>query len=228
MAPKIRAVVFDLDGLMFNTEEIFNRTGRELLSRRGREMTHELLSQMMGRRPREAFTIMIEMMELTDTIEALQIESKDIFEAIMETHLAPMPGLHDVLDLIERRGLPKAVATSSPRAYLEDILQRFHLLDRFPLTLTAEDVTHGKPNPEIYLKAAERLSIAPGEMLVFEDSEAGTLAAGAAGAIVISVPHEHSRLHNFTPATYVASSLHDPYVMELIAAGRPAGPASTA
>jgi HAD superfamily hydrolase (TIGR01509 family) len=201
---------------MFNTEDIFNRTGRELLSRRGREMTHELLSRMMGRRPREALNIMIEMMELTDTIEALQAESQDIFEAVLETHLAPMPGLHEVLELIERRELPKAVATSSPRDYLENILRRFHLLERFPLTLTAEDVTHGKPHPEIYLKAAERLGILPQEMLVFEDSEAGTQAAGAAGAIVISVPHEHSRLHNFTPATYIASSLHDPYVLRLL------------
>lgn len=216
MPHDIRAVVFDLDGLMFNTEEIFDRTGRELMRRRGGDMTQALRSQMMGRRPHEAFAIMIEMMELTDSVEALMDESQQIFIAELETHLAPMPGLYEVLEAIDRRSLPKAVATSSPRDYMEGILQRFELLERFALTLTAEDVTHGKPHPEIYLQAARRLGVEPAEVLVFEDSEAGTHSAAAAGAVVVSVPHDHSRTHDFSPATHIADSLHEPYVLELI------------
>ncbi len=216
MPSSIQAVVFDLDGLMFNTEEIFDNTGCELMRRRGGEMTHELRSQMMGRRPHEAFAIMIEMMNLSDSVEQLLVESEQIFLVELESQLAPMPGLYEVLETIDRRSLPKAVATSSPRDYMEDILQRFDLLKRFALTLTAEDVTHGKPHPEIYLQAAKRLGVEPAEMLVFEDSEAGTQSAAAAGSFVVSVPHDHSRTHNFSSATYVADSLHEPYVLELI------------
>ena len=216
--PTIRAVTFDLDGLMFNTEHVFHITGDELLRRRGKEMTRELLVQMMGRRPHEAFAAMIQMHGLRETFEELLVESQVIFEELLPTHLAPMPGLYPLLDHIEARKLPKGVATSSPRAYLEHILGRYQLLDRFAYTLTAEDVTHGKPHPEIYLAAAAAAKVDPGEMLVLEDSEAGTRSAAAAGAVIVSIPHEHSREHDFTTATYVATSLVDPYILRLIGA----------
>ncbi len=214
--PEIKAVVFDLDGLMFNTEDVFNLSGHELLRRRGKEMTHELLTQMMGRRAHEAFQAMVEMHDMTESIDDLLAESGDIFKSLLEDHLAPMPGLYQIFEVIESKQLPKAVATSSSRPYLHDILGRFDLLSRFELTLTAEDVTHGKPHPEIYQTAAEKLQIAPEEMMVFEDSEAGTKSAAAAGAIAISVPHEHSKSHNFDVAYMVADALNDPRVFELL------------
>jgi HAD superfamily hydrolase (TIGR01509 family) len=214
--PTIRAVTFDLDGLMFNTEHVFHITGNELLRRRGKEMTRELLVQMMGRRPHEAFAAMIQMHGLRETFEELLIESQVIFEELLPVHLAPMPGLDELLDLIEARGLPKGVATSSPREYLENILGRYKLLGRFSYMLTAEDVTHGKPHPEIYLKSAEAAGVQPGEMLVLEDSEAGTRAAAAAGAVIVTVPHEHSREHDFSCATYIADSLVDPHILRLL------------
>lgn len=213
---QIRAVVFDLDGLMFNTEDVFNASGRELLRRRGHEMTPVLLSQMMGRRAEESFGILIETLGLKETIPELLAESQQIFDGLLDSILAPMPGLFELLDRIERANLPKGVATSSGRNYLNKLLTRFELLDRFPMTLTAEDVTLGKPHPEIYTSAAERLEVEPGEMLVLEDSEAGTRAASAAGAVAVSIPHEHSRAQDFSVAHYVAESLVDPYVLNLI------------
>jgi len=215
--PSIRAVVFDLDGLMFNTEDIFNEVGRVVLQRRGKEMTSELLQQMMGRRAPEALSLMIEFHTLeNDTVPGLITETRTLFTELAVNRLAPMPGLFTLLERIENRGLVKGVATSSGRPYLEDILKRFDLLGRFSLTLTAEDVTHGKPHPEIYLTAADRLGVTPAEMLVLEDGHAGTSAAVSAGAIAISVPNEHSRCLDFSHASYVASRLDDPYVLQLL------------
>ena len=206
--------MFDMDGLMFNTELVFNATGTELLRRRGKVPHPQLFQRMMGRRAAEAFTAMIELMELTDTIDELQEESEAIFYDLLDDVLAPMPGLFRLLDRIESAGLPKGVATSSGRAYLEDMLGRFDLAHRFHMTLGAEDVINGKPDPEIYLTAAQRLDVAPAEMMVLEDSEAGTQAAAAAGAQIISVPHEHSDRHNFSMATAIADRLDDPVVLE--------------
>jgi len=214
--PPIRAVVFDLDGLMFNTEMIFDLSGNELMRRRGKVMTRECRDGMIGRRPVDAFNHMVRIMELTETIEALMEESREIFTGMLDAHLAPMPGLYELLTLVEERNLPKAVATSAPRAYMENILSRFELLDRFVFTLTAEDVTQGKPHPEIYQRAAENLNIDPQEMLVFEDSEAGTKAASAAGANVIVIPHEHTALQDLTAATLIAEHLHHPSVIQFI------------
>lgn len=216
----IRAVVFDLDGLMVNTEEIFNEVGREVLRRRDKEMTHELLSLMMGRRAPEAIGNMIEYHKLTDSVEALIEETRILFYDLIGERLAPMPGLFELLSHIEACGLPKAVATSSGRKYLEEILGKLDLMERFQTTLTAEDVTHGKPAPEIYLKAAERLGVSPDEMMVLEDSQAGTTAGVSAGAVVVSVPHEHSRQHDLSHATYIAARLDDPWVFERLSVPR--------
>jgi HAD superfamily hydrolase (TIGR01509 family) len=212
----IKAVVFDLDGLMFNTEDIFNEVGRMVLARRQKEMTRELLQQMMGRRAPEALQIMIDFHELSDTVIGLIDETRALFTELAVDRLAPMPGLFSLLAHIETRGLAKGVATSSGRHYLEEMLNRFQLLERFQMTLAAEDVTHGKPHPEIYQTAALRLGVAPHEMLVLEDSHAGTTAAVNASAIVVSVPNDHSRYQDFSHAAYVAERLDDPYVLQLL------------
>src|SRR5579872_5773460 len=99
--PVIKAVVFDCDGLMFNTEEIFNLSGRELLRRRGKEMTPELLSLMMGRRSDEAFPMMIERLQLQEPPEQLRAEEREIFYDLLWKHVAPMPGLFELLEHIE-------------------------------------------------------------------------------------------------------------------------------
>jgi HAD superfamily hydrolase (TIGR01509 family) len=214
MTTPIRAVAFDLDGLMFNTEHVFHLAGHELLGRRGKAWTPHIQGSMMGRRAAEAIPVLIELAELSDSVEDLRNESREIFYAMLPNHLAPMPGLFELLELIEECGLPKGVATSSSRHYAEDILGRFGLLERFAVTLTADDVTQGKPHPEIYLAAADRLGVSPSEMLVFEDSGAGTSAAVAAGARVVSVPHEYSSMHAFDGAVCIAQGLHDPRIAE--------------
>jgi len=216
ISERIKAVVFDLDGLMFNTEEVFEMSGRELLRRRGLELTREIHVQMMGRRAKESFAALVNLTGLTESIEELIAESEEIFRELLDDTLAPMPGLFELLDRIERNALPKGVATSSSRPYLENILGRFDLLDRFDMLLTAEDVAHGKPHPEIYLTAAARLGVAPESMLVLEDSETGTRAAVAANAFAVSVPHRHSAAHDFAGAAYVADGLHDPNLLRLI------------
>jgi len=208
--------VFDFDGLMFNTEEIFNLSGRELLRRRGKEMTPAVLSLMMGRKSDEAFPLMIEALGLTEDPDMLRAEERAIFQDLLWKHVAPMPGLFELLAHIEDCGLPKGVATSSRRPYIESLLGHFQLMDRFHVTLTAEDVTRGKPHPEIYLTAAQRIGVEPAEMLVLEDSEMGTRSAAAAGAVAVSVPHEHSRNHDFSTASFIATSLHDPKILQLL------------
>lgn len=210
----LRAVVFDLDGLMVNTEDIFNEVGHVVLQRRGKGMTNELLCLMMGRRAPEAIRHMIDYHALPDTVEALIDETRNLFYEVLGERLATMPGLHELLAHIESLGLPKAVATSSGRKYLEEILDQLDLRRYFQFTLTAEDVTHGKPHPEIYLTAAARLGVEPAEMLVLEDSHAGTTAGVAAGAVVVSVPHVHSRSQDFSHAAYVASQLNDDWILK--------------
>lgn len=222
--PAPTAVVFDMDGLMLNTEDVFDLAGDELLARRGLKMTDRIRHQMIGRRPYEAFTAMKELTGITDRIEDLMDETRELFAAHAATSLACMPGLINLLNRVERAGLPRAVATSSPRAYMEDLLSRFELLQRFQLTLTAEDVSQGKPHPEIYLTAADRLQVRPDQMLVLEDSETGTRAAAAAGARVVAVPNQHTAFGDFSMAALKVDSLEDERLLSLIPAQKSGSP----
>jgi HAD superfamily hydrolase (TIGR01509 family) len=219
MHESLRAVVFDLDGLMFNTEALYHDVGAELLRRRGHQLTQELHNQMMGRPSPIALRIMIDWHSLDATPEQLQQETDEIFREILATRLAPMPGLERLLETLERVGRPKAIATSSRRSFVTNVLGRYGWEPRFQFILTAEDVTHGKPHPEIYLTASERLGVTPGETLVLEDSQNGCRAAVAAGAYAVAVPGDHSRHHDFTGARHIADTLADPHIYKALGLG---------
>jgi HAD superfamily hydrolase (TIGR01509 family) len=123
-----------------------------------------------------------------------------------------MPGLVDLLATLEEHGVPKAIATSSGRRFVTNVLSRFEFEPRFDFILTAEDVVEGKPHPEIYLKAAARFGLPPSQVLVLEDSENGCKAAVAAGTFAVAVPGGHSCRHDFTGATLRVDSLADPLI----------------
>jgi len=214
----IQAAVFDLDGLLVNTEELYQHVGTEILRRRGRTFGPDLLDAMMGRPPAVSLAVMIEWHGLDDTVETLAAETGEIFAGLLDERLEPMPGAVALVESLAARGLPRAVATSSGPAFAHDVLGRIGLRDRFAFVLTSADVVRGKPDPEIYLAAAARLAVEPAAMLVFEDSQAGCRAAVAAGAVVVAVPGGHSRRHDFTGARLVAESLADPRIAALLRA----------
>jgi len=205
----LRAVAFDMDGLMFNSEDVYTEVGVEILRRRGREFTPALKDAMMGLPPRASFETMIRWHDLAERWEDLAVESEEVFLAILDDRLAMMPGLAELLGALEEAGVPRAVATSSGPRLTRAILSRFDLEDRFAFVLTSQDITHGKPDPEIFLLAARRFGVAPAELLVLEDSSAGCTAAARAGAFVVAVPNEHTVAHDFSMAALVADSLFD-------------------
>ena len=137
-------------------------------------------------------------------------ESNRLFLDLLDDRLAMMPGLKELLDALERAGIPKAIGTSSSRELVAACLRPFDLERRFQFVLAAEDISRSKPDPEIYLTAARRFAVPPAEMLVLEDSQNGCLAAAAAGTFVVAVPSDHSRDHDFSMASLVADSLADP------------------
>lgn len=212
----MKAVVFDLDGLMFNTEQLYDEVGEALLRPRGHYFTTELKDAMTGRPAQVALQIMIDRHGLDATVEQLQAETDEIFPDILRRKLAPLPGLLPMLDVLETVSIPKAVATSSRRQYASNILNSFDLAARFEFILTSESVQEGKPHPEIYLSAATKLGLEPAETVVFEDSEIGCRSAVAAGAITVAIPGEHSRHHDFSGVRLVADSLEDSRIFALI------------
>jgi HAD superfamily hydrolase (TIGR01509 family) len=215
MSASIRAVVFDLDGLMFNTEALFFRVSSEMLAARGKAFTPEIMRAMIGRRSVEAGYMLKTMTGLDEPVDVLLADVRQRFYAEMETAVHPTPGLFHLLDRLGHHRLPLAVATSSRRSYAEQLLSRHRLLDRFDFVLGSEDVARGKPDPEIYLTAIERFDVPPRSVLVLEDSPAGVASGRAAGAFVVGVPHEHSPAQALDSADLVVPRLDDPALLGL-------------
>ena len=212
----ITAVAFDMDGLMFDTEPLYYEVGVELLGRRGHEFSMNLQQQMMGRPAPDAIRILIDRFNLTDSVDTLIAECDEIYAGKIAGGLPVMPGLFALMDLLDARRIPYAVATSSKRRFADQMLSMFDLPPRLQFILTGDDIENGKPAPDMYQKAAKQFDIAPSEMLVLEDSGNGCLAAVRSGACAVAVPGTHSEDHDFSGAHLVASSLEDERLLELL------------
>lgn len=223
---EVRGVAFDMDGLLLNTEDLYEQVGKTLMRRRGKEYRDEVRKQMIGLPAPKAFGVLIEEEGLEATWQQLQKETDDIFNDILQEQLKTMKGVEEILRIVEAKGLPRCVATSSTRSFATQVLHQTQLLSRMDFVITAEDVPRGKPYPDIYEVAAARMGIETCDMLVFEDSEHGTAAGVAAKAIVISVPNQHTQHGNFEGAHHVADTLLDPRIQELLDRGYRGTPAS--
>ncbi len=205
----VKAVVFDMDGLMLNTEDLYDVVGSRLLARRGLLFSHDIKRSMMGRKATEAFEVLRTNCGLADSVDSLITESDELMRQLLDSgdHLAQMPGLGQLLAFLEAKRIPKAVATSSSRKFADRVLGNFNLTQRFEFVLCGDDVLQGKPNPEIYLTAAARLAISATEMLVLEDSVLGSQAAVAAGAFTVAVPSQPTLTGDFDHVQLVVTSL---------------------
>jgi len=212
----LHAVVFDLDGILANTEDLYEKACETVLGRRGRTYDPPLREQMMGRPVADALQIMIDAHSLPDPLESMMIECREVLQVLLETSLAPMPGAVELLDNLQTAAMPVAVATSALRDYADFVLTRLSLKQRFQFVLTSQDVHRGKPDPEIYLVAAERLRLRPPAMMVLEDSANGCRAAIAAGAFTVAVPNRHTRNHCFDRVQFVANTLADPVILQAL------------
>ena len=200
---------------MFDTEDTYWKVASALLGRRGKVYTDELNDAVMGRPSRFCYELMKETFGFPETWQELQAESEDLFFEFLDDGFSTMPGLCELLALLERHNVPKGICTSSTFRIVMEVLRRKDMLGRFEFVLTAEDISQGKPDPEIYLKAATRFDISPSEMLVLEDSTAGCQAALRAGAFGIALRVKHNVHCSFDAAKMVVSRLDDPQIMGL-------------
>jgi len=215
----IGAVAFDMDGLMLNTEDLYGQVGNLLMERRGKTYRDEVRHQMIGLPAPQAFGVLIREEGLSESWQDLQSETDDIFDTILPTQLAVMHGLSDLMDYLDKLGLPRCVATSSTQRFARKALALVGMLERVDFVITAEDVSRGKPNPDIYLAAASRMSVPVENMLVLEDSPTGTQAGVTAMAYVVSVPNEHTKHGNFEGCQWIANTLRDERIYALLKNG---------
>lgn len=212
----IKAVAFDLDGLMVNTEDLYDEVLDALLKPHGHRFTRELKLQVMGLPSTEAATAIIQSCDLPWEANSFMHEVHERLADLLPERLEPLPGLLELLQRVEDAGLPKSVATSSSPTFAHRALSTIDLASRFEFVLTAEDVERGKPHPDIYLETARRHGIDATHLLVLEDSLIGSRAGVAAGAITVAIPGHHSCEQDFSHVDYRFNRLDRPELLEMV------------
>lgn len=183
------AVLFDLDGTLIDSEPLGMRGLGMILSRYGHAMPADFGQHVIGRRSHDSATLLIEHFALPHTVEELVAEKRVLINDLIEREVEALPGAEAILRELRERGVPAAVATSSSRPYLNMILAKFGWAEFFAASVTGEEVAHGKPAPDIFLRAAELLDVPPARCLVIEDAPHGVAAGLAAGATVLAIPN---------------------------------------
>jgi HAD superfamily hydrolase (TIGR01509 family) len=185
-----QAVIFDMDGLMVDTEPLARRAWQAVVAAYGHTLDQPTLNSVLGLRLMDTSRVMKERFDLPLSVDEIAAWRVDAFLQLVDGNLIAMPGLYRLLDAVEMAGVPHAVATSSPSLYAPAVLREIGVAERFQVVVTGDMVARGKPAPDIYLAAAERLGFPATACLALEDSPNGVRAAKAAGLCCIAVPNE--------------------------------------
>jgi HAD superfamily hydrolase (TIGR01509 family) len=186
----VGAVVFDLDGVLLDSEQAWDDARRDLVAETGREWTGTATRDMMGMSSREWPVYVRDALGVPLTADAI---NADVVRRVLGRYRAELPLLPGAREAVERMAArwPIALASSSNREVIDEVLDAMGVAGRFAATVSSEEVGRGKPAPDVYLEAARRLGADPAASVAIEDSENGIRSAHAAGLRVLAVPNPH-------------------------------------
>jgi HAD superfamily hydrolase (TIGR01509 family) len=207
----IQAFIFDMDGLLLDTEGVYKRSWTEAARLLGFDLSDEIYLQLIGITVADAEIRLVEVFGSQFPIDEFRKDAKSRYEAIVETEGIPLkPGVREMLDWARQQNIPCAVATSTVSGEARARLAKHDILEEFRGLVGGEMVTRGKPNPDIFLSAANLLGIEPSLCLVFEDAHSGVRAARAANMQVLLIPDMLPSTPEIEQlATHVSKSLVD-------------------
>lgn len=183
----VRALIFDMDGLLVDSEGLAAEAMDRLLDEYRLERRPDVHAKLLGRRLVEALAIVHEGYGIDENVEVLIARYSDLRIEALRGTVKAMPGAHEIIARARLADLPIALATSGMRIHADISLGETGLAGSFDSETTGDEVTRGKPAPDLFLMAAERIGIDPSEVVVLEDSPLGVEAARAAGMRVIAV-----------------------------------------
>lgn len=208
---QIKGVIFDMDGLMFDTERIYYRGWQEAAKAYGYEITWEIYTQIVARNSEYIGRVLRKILGEDLPYDALVSKKRALSDEIVAREgITKKPGLMQLLTQLEEKGIKKAVATSSYREKALRYLDMAGVKERFDGIICGNEVEESKPNPDIFLKAAALIGVAPEACLVLEDSRLGIEAAQRAGMTGIFIPDLvacDDEIRSY--ASYVMTSLED-------------------
>jgi pseudouridine-5'-monophosphatase len=211
MSPNISCLIYDMDGLLLDTEGIYTEVTQQIVGEYGKVFDWSVKEKIIGRRSIQAAEIIVESLDLPISPQDYLDSRKDVLlEKFKDT--AALPGAKEITTHFFKLGIPQAIATSSSSPMFEAKFEKHKKwFSQFTQIVRGDDpeLKEGKPAPDIFLLAAKRLGVDPAECLVFEDAPTGTEAALAAGMSVVVVPDPNMDHYNYKNASQIISSLKD-------------------
>jgi len=202
------AVIFDMDGVIIDSEPLHIKSDLMLLSDFGIAIENDVLNQYVGTADAEMWTDLRKRFSLDISVDEIMVKSIENKKLIFSSEeLEPVKGVRELLYEIKSKKLSIGLASSSPVDIIELILKRFEIRDYFEAVISGQEVAKGKPEPDIFLKAAKLLGKRPENCIVIEDSEHGVKAAKRAGMKCIGFISPGSGKQNLTEADNIASSM---------------------
>ena len=190
-ARPVRGVLFDMDGVVLDSEILYTRFWREATEELGYPMTHEQALGMRSLNHQRGQAYLTECFGPgIDYAAAREIRIRRMDAWVAEHGVDPKPGIRELLAYLHDRGIPCAITTSSPPERVRDHLTPLGLYDQFDAICSGYEVAHGKPAPDIYLYGAKTLGVPPEECLALEDSAAGIESAFRAGCLPVVIPDQ--------------------------------------
>jgi putative hydrolase of the HAD superfamily len=203
-----QALIFDFDGLIVDTESISVNLFEKAFSKVGLTFDIDGFVKLVGTASGgvyDPWTIYADHTGKYSSEEVREYHDRQVDEGVKQAE--PLEGVLELIEEAKSKGLLLAVGSSSSKAWVYPKLEHFGILDKFDTIVTFDDVSRGKPSPDIFLKILERLQVEPENALVLEDSANGVLAANRAGIRVVVVPNAITRREDHSRATYILPSL---------------------
>jgi HAD superfamily hydrolase (TIGR01509 family) len=204
-----QAIIFDLDGLLIDSETIYRRISYKMADDLGKKLHDGIWVKQMGRSPIESLAIFRDDLGITTHTarELVDIRNRLLLEGFRDD-LQIMPGALEIIQAFHGK-MRMAIATGSPAVLMEMAVAKLGLNGYFEYMLPSDHINAGKPDPEIYLKTIHALGLHPDECIVLEDSSNGALAGHRAGCYVIAVPSDYTRNQDFSFADHIAEDLFE-------------------
>ena len=184
---KLEAVLFDMDGVIVDSEPLWTEAEIQFLARRSLSYSPQLKAVLMGRDSREAVGILIERYNLRESVDEVIAERNELVAGLFDAFLQPIPYALDLVKSVRNSGVKTSLVSSSPKRLIDLVLDRFSVAGLFDLVLSGDHVARGKPAPDIYITAAEKLNVKAEYCLVIEDAPHGVAAAKHAGMCCLAI-----------------------------------------
>ncbi len=204
------AIIFDMDGLLVDTESVWEEAETAMLLSYGLAMEPAVRATLIGLRNDVFIGKLKALYDIPQSLETLQLDVVERMLKLIPIKAKPMPGANEIIQYVVEQGIPTAIASSSPGVIIEAVVSNQGWGKSIPIRCSAEHLLAGKPEPHVYLEAAKALGLAPKKCLALEDSPIGARAAVAAGMTCYAVPDlSHTRVEAFAGVTeHVFDTLH--------------------